>query len=166
MVVMKQMEVVDVQFVTSARALKLAGRFDKTLCDEAAARFTFEDVTRCAFELTIKVISKECWQVKGQMSADIVQSCIATGAPVKEHIDAEIEERFVPTFEEHDEIDVTDSSVEVLQDGKIPLGEVLMQTLGLAANPYPRVENAPDNFEFGPKIEKENPFSKLIHLKK
>ena len=161
-----QIEDIDVQFVTSARALKLDGRFDKALCEEIAKRFGFEEVKSCHFALTIKVISKDCWQVKGHMTADIVQACIATGAPVKEHIDAEIEERFVPTFEEHDEIDVTDSSVEVLQDGKIPLGEVLMQTLGLAANPYPRVENAPDNFEFGPKIEKENPFSKLIHLKK
>ena len=72
----------------------------------------------------------------------------------------------MPTVDEHDEIDVTDSSVEALQEGKIPLAEVLMQTVGLAANPYPRVENAPDNFEFGPKIGKRilflsYPFEKI-----
>ena len=161
-----QIEDVDVQFVTSARALQLSGTLNEALCEEIAQRFTIEAVQQCHFDIKIKVISKECWEVKGQIKADITQACIATGEPVAEHIEALIEERFVPTVAEHDEIDVTDSSVEALQDGKIPLQEVLMQTLGLAAHPYPRVENAPDNFEFGPKIVKENPFSKLIHLKK
>ena len=164
--VIDQIEDVDVQFVTSARAWHLSGAMSQSLCETIAARFGFEEVSHGYFDVKIKVISKECWQVKGAIQADITQACIATGAPVAESINAAIEERFVPTVAEHDEIDVTDSSVEALQEGKIPLGEVLMQTLGLAANPYPRVENAPDNFEFGPKIEKENPFSKLIHLKK
>ena len=161
-----QIEDVDVQFVTSARALHLAATLSESLCDEIASRFSFEAISSCHFDVKIKVISKECWELRGKIIADITHSCIATGEPVKELIDAPIEERFVPTVDEHDEIDVTDSSVEALQEGKIPLAEVLMQTVGLAANPYPRVENAPDNFEFGPKIEKENPFSKLIHLKK
>ena len=161
-----QIEDIDVQFVTSARPLHMTAALSDDLCDKIALRFTFDKVRHVRFDVKIKVISKECWQVKGLISAEITQACIATGEPVIEKIEALIEERFVPTVAEHDEIDVTDSSVEALQNGKIPLSEVLMQTLGLAANPYPRVENAPDNFEFGPKIEKENPFSKLIHLKK
>ena len=47
-----------------------------------------------------------------------------------------------------------------------PIKEAVFQSLALAANPYPRRDDAPDNFEFGPKVEKRNPFSKLIHLKK
>ena len=166
MEILDQIEDIDVQFVTSARPMHIKAALGDDLCDEIASRFTFDEVRHVRFEVVIKVISKECWQVKGAIEADITQACIATGEAVREHIDAPIEERFVPTVAEHDEIDVTDSSVEALQEGKIPLSEVLIQTLGLAANPYPRVENAPDNFEFGPKIEKENPFSKLIHLKK
>jgi len=53
-----QIEDIDVQFVTSARALKLDGRFDKALCEEIAKRFGFEEVKSCHFALTISLTQR------------------------------------------------------------------------------------------------------------
>jgi hypothetical protein len=46
------------------------------------------------------------------------------------------------------------------------LRETVFQFIAVTANPYPRSDGAPESQEFGPKIEKENPFSKLNQLKK
>ena len=85
---------------------------------------------------------------------------------VKDVIDATITERFVSDIEDNDEINVQDSAVEPLLDGCIPLREAVFQFIAVTANPYPRSDGAPESQEFGPKIEKENPFSKLNQLKK
>ena len=159
-------EELDALTIVAGKAVSLDGSLTENDCLVMAERFSFVRVSAGKFHLKIKMISKDCWEVTGQISAKIIQSCVATGDDVAEHAKADISERFVLNYDENDEIDVTDSAVEPLIDGKIPLKEAVFQSLALAANPYPRRNDAPDNFEFGPKVEKRNPFSKLIHLKK
>lgn len=148
------------------KGLSLEGQFDSALCDELASRFGFVSVSHVSYQLTIKLISKDCWALSGTIDVRLTQSCVASFEPVKEAFKAEIYERFVTNFEENEEIDVQDASVEPLINGQIPLKEALFQFVGVQANPYPRVDEAPETYEFGPKIEKENPFSKLKRLKK
>lgn len=159
-------DTIDPQTVPHGRALIFKGDMDKDTCAHIAERFSFVEVRSVAFNLNVKHISKDCWQLKGAISSTIKQSCVVTGEPVQQVIKADIYERFVSNFQENDEIDVQDSSVEPMENGLIPIKEAVIQFIGVEADPYPRKENAPDTHEFGPKIEPENPFSKLRQLKK
>ena len=152
--------------VTPGRGIAITGKLDEASCAEMAERFGFQQVHHVHYELNIKLISKQCWQVSGRIKAKLIQNCVATAVPVKDVIDAPLSERFVADITENDEIDVQDVSVEPLIDGYIPLRDMLFQFIAVTANPYPRKDGAPETQEFGPKIEKENPFSKLIQLKK
>lgn len=77
----------------------------------------------------------------GQLSATVTQTCIATGEPVSQSVDAAIAVRFVDlaTIESDDlELDAADHD-EMEHDGvAVDLGEAAAQTLALALDPYPR----------------------------
>ncbi|MGC6516543.1 MAG: hypothetical protein ACON49_00780 [Candidatus Puniceispirillaceae bacterium] len=152
--------------IASGRGLFFKGRLERSYLDEVAQRFDFIKVSWVTYDLNIALISKDCWELRGHIQAEIIQSCVATSDPVKELIDGQIKERFVSDFSFNEEIDVQDSSVEPLVDGAIALTEAVMQFVGVEANPYPRRDGAPEIHEFGPRIEKQNPFSKLSQLKK
>lgn len=152
--------------IAPGRGIRLQGKFSEDDCQDLAKRFSFQMVHHVHYDLTIKLISKDCWELRGSIKAKLIQSCVATAVPVKDMIDSEIHERYVANLSENDEIDVQDSAVEPLIDGCIALREACFQFIAVTANPYPRSEGAPEIQEFGPKIEKENPFSKLSELKK
>ena len=152
--------------IPQGRGMRFEGQLDEADCQEIADRFAFQQVHHVHYALHIKLISKQCWELRGTIKAKLIQSCVVTTVPVKDVIDATITERFVTDIEENDEINVQDSGVEPLLDGCIPLRETVFQFIAVTANPYPRSDGAPDSQEFGPKIEKENPFSKLNQLKK
>lgn len=159
-------ETIDPQIIPHGRGLVVKGACSEAECQSLAERFAFLSVQSVEFHVKIKLISKDCFEVSGPIIARITQACVVTSAPIKETIESHIYERFVVNIEENDEIDVQDSSVEPMIDGQIPLQEAIYQFVGVEANPYPRAKNAPKSHEFGPKIEKENPFSKLKELKK
>lgn len=152
--------------IPQGRGISVAGQLDEQACREMAERFAFQQVHHVHYDLKIKLISKQCWELRGTIKAKLIQSCVVTTVPVKDVIDATIRERFVSDIEENDEINVQDSAVEPLLEGCIPLRETVFQFIAVTANPYPRSDGAPETQEFGPKIEKENPFSKLNQLKK
>ena len=152
--------------IVAGRGLVFEGALDAESCAEIAQRFGFQEVNHVNYDLTVKLISKDCWELRGTIKAKLIQSCVVTSVPVEDAFEADITERFVANYAENDEIDVQDSSVEPLIDGKIALKEAVFQFIAVTANPYPRVNDAPEIQEFGPKIEKENPFSKLRQLKK
>ena len=152
--------------IVAGRGVSFEGALDEDSRTEIANRFGFQEVNQVHYDLNVKLISKQCWELRGTIKAKLIQSCVVTSVPVKDAFEAKIKERFVADLEENDEIDVQDSSVEPLVDGHIALREAVFQFIAVSANPYPRVNDAPEIQEFGPKIEKENPFSKLRQLKK
>ena len=158
--------------------------FTKASCRHIAERFGFLSVDRLQAQLQVKQIAAECWQVSGQLSAVLVQACIATGQPVTEQIETSISERFMPPDEQAEDTNleevVADESAEYLEAGKIPLGEMLVQNAALAANPWPRHTEAPQSWQAGPKAAgkthpqaapegqqsgRQNPFAVLSRLK-
>jgi len=158
--------------------------FTKASCRHIAQRFGFLSVDRLQAQLQVKQIAADCWEVSGQLSAVLVQACIATGQPVTEQIETPISERFVPPDENLDNTNpeelVADDSAEYLEAGKIPLGEMLVQHAALAANPWPRHAEAPQSWQVGPhatadtdpqtprqgqQAGRENPFAVLSRLK-
>jgi uncharacterized metal-binding protein YceD (DUF177 family) len=82
--------------------------------------------------------------VRGTLKAEVTQSCVVTLEPVE----ACIAEEVVATFSEQaaadDELDWSDDAdaPEPMTDGKIDLGELLVQHLSLALDPYPRKAGA------------------------
>ena len=142
---------------------------DKTSCADMAARFGFLEIGPVSVDLRVKMIAKETWEVKGKVDVELVQACVVTGEPVEETATIIIEERYVPVLDETDddiEIDISAVDVELLEEGVIPLGELVQQSIALGVDNHPRVPNAPEDYQAGPEIKVENPFQKLSQLKK
>jgi uncharacterized metal-binding protein YceD (DUF177 family) len=84
--------------------------------------------------------------VEGDLSASVVQACVATGLPVPATIAEPFNVKFVPADQiDDDALDVWDpQDLEPLPDNEIDIGELVAQSLSLALDPYPRVgEEAP-----------------------
>lgn len=126
--------------------------------------------------------------VKGRISADVHQKCVVTAEPVQETI----EDTFDAWFEDPNQtvsfekakrermsrkeqekqpmIDEADDP-EAIIDGKIDLGELVMQHLSLALDPYPRIDGAvyeSDDaaLKDAPEGTYDNPFAALKDWKK
>ena len=147
----------------SANFFKLLTHADDLLA--LAARFGWVAINKLAIELTVRKVARNCWDVSGRINAEIIQSCIVTGAPVVEFIDFQIDERYVRSVDEMDEIEVRLDGAEPLKNGAIDIGELAVQSLGLAATAWPRVENAPDSYSVGDQ-RSDHPFAGLSALKR
>lgn len=148
-----------------------------------AERFELVSIDSLRAELEVKTASNGEVTVRGPMSADIVQSCVATLEPVPETVEDTVEVLFSPHVSEDDmpsnpddlenlseeELMALLEQPEPLVDGKIDLGEVVSQFLAVAMDPYPRKEDAelPDSIRSEEDVEedKPNPFAQLAGLK-
>ena len=130
-----------------------------------AERFGWVSVDHLATELRIHKVARDCWDVTGQITGQIVQSCVVTSAPVPENIDFQIEERYVRTAEQTDQVEVGLYGVEPIKNGVIDIGELAVQSLCLAATAWPRVDDAPDCYSVGEQ-EMDHPFAGLSALKR
>ena len=133
-------------------------------CAELAARFGFLEIGRVEADLRIDRVGPDAWDVTGRLSADVIQPCVVTGDPVAETVDFEIEERYVRTASDEEEVVVGPEDSEPLVDGCIDLGEIVAQSLALGVSTWPRSSDAPDRFEAGDAGE-THPFAKLGKLK-
>ena len=126
-------------------------------------------------------------EVSGKIVADIHQKCVITAEPVHEHVEDAFEAWFSepnqtvsftkarrermsrkeksdqPILEEADD-------PEAVVDGKIDLGELVIQHLSLSLNPYPRqegavFEGAEKEIESAPDGTYDNPFAALKEWK-
>lgn len=150
-----------------------------------ARRFDLVSIDRLSAELTVTSASNGEVTVRGPMSAEITQRCVATLDPVPEMIEDTVEVLFSPHVSEEDlpsnADDLDDLSEEELMalldqpeplvDGKIDVGEVVAQFLAVAMNPYPRKDGAElppvvkTEEEADDDAERPNPFAQLAGLK-
>ena len=86
-----------------------------TECQLLAARFHFIEVGTLSAELRVRKSARGCWDVLGQLKGEIVQACGATGVPVSEAIDFLIEERYVRTTGDPEEVEVHLDEAEPLE---------------------------------------------------
>jgi hypothetical protein len=126
---------------------------------------------------------------KGSFSADVVQKCVVSLEPVNSHINEEFEVWFSDTehvvslnqVRQEKESNKKDTEVEIpsekddpeaVIDGRIELGEIIIQNLALSINPYPHAEGAvyknvcdhPD--DDANKNPRHKPFAELKNWKK
>lgn len=78
--------------------------------------------------------------VVGRIVSDVTQACVVTLEPVAQHIEAPIFQRFSARPEEEEGED--EDPVEPIVDDEIEVGEVIVQNLSLALDPYPRAPEA------------------------
>jgi uncharacterized metal-binding protein YceD (DUF177 family) len=108
----------------------------------------------------------------GNLSAELMQACVASGAPVPESVAESFALRFIAEtdHEPNAEIELREEDCDtIFHDGRtVDLGEAVAQTLGLAIDPYPRSPNADAALKkAGVKGEHEaGPFAALAALRK
>ena len=82
-------------------------------------------------------------------SAEVEQVCVVTLEPFRSQVSDEVERYFLPGASEAD----ASADVDPFSDGVIELGEVVVESLSLALDPYPRKPGA--TFEAGDATTEE-----------
>jgi len=147
-----------VKFTANAEALE---DIAKTLGIAAAHAVTGD--------LDIRPWGRGGYRVEGEVVADVAQLCVVTLEPVDEHIHEAVSLTFMPAKadEAHeaqaDEHEIDD--FEPLEDGFIPLGAAIRDTVSLALNPYPRAEGVELPEQQEERDGSDSPFAALRKLK-
>lgn len=112
-------------------------------------------------------------RVRGRLKAAVVQPCVVTFEPVRQSIDEPVDRVFLPGREERYEgppgaevyVDLEgEDPPDHYEGNEIDLSELLVETLSLAIDPYPRLEGV----DIPPEArdeEDDSPFAKLKALK-
>jgi uncharacterized metal-binding protein YceD (DUF177 family) len=106
------------------------------------------------------------WAVKGRLRATLAQTCGITLDPLPMDVDQTFRQTFAETpDEDSDEVVVTldDESPDLLEDGFIDLGQVVVEQLSLQLDPFPRKPGAA--FVQPPEPTEISPFAVLKGLK-
>ncbi|HEU4959196.1 MAG TPA: DUF177 domain-containing protein [Sphingomonas sp.] len=109
-----------------------------------AERFGLVSIESLAAELTLR---REAAGIaaRGRVTAEVVQACVVTDAPVPARIDEDVALLFVPEGGEGDEeieLSAEDLDVVPYAGGAIDLGEAAAETMALALDPFPRAPDA------------------------
>lgn len=127
-------------------------------------RFDYIAVSDLVAELEIRKVARDCWDVHGSLTANVVQSCVVTGKPLAESVDFKLEERYVHFTDDITSVEVDLDGVEPLKNGFIDLGEMVIQSLALAVTVWPRASDAPEYIESEP-VKRDHPFAGLVAIK-
>ena len=163
-----------------ARAVQTA--FDLTPTAEELPRIErflgLQSLSGLRFKGTLSGACDEDWRAEGRLTATTTQGCVISLAPVVQSIDETVRRTYTPmeTGEDGAEIDLDpDDDGDDDPDGfvdEIDLGQLALETLALALDPYPRAKDAVlDRHLFAPpgaeplSDEAIKPFAKLDELK-
>jgi len=140
-----------------------------------ATRFELVSVELLVGDLVIERIKgSDLIRVRGQMSAEIRQSCVISGETVSGNLVEKVDERFGPLGKTEIEIEIAveeEAPLEPIMNGEIDLGEIIAQYLGVAIDPYPKAPGAKILQQYqgeeGDMDEtRENPFEVLSSLQR
>ena len=142
---------------TAEEAAALADRFGLIAVSALSARFSIQR-------------EGEAILAHGTVTAQIIQACCATAAPIPVRIAEPVALRFVPDdAPEDDEIELTADALDIIPyaGGAIDLGEAAAETMALAIDPFLRSPDADAILrEAGVLREDEaGPFGALVGLK-
>lgn len=143
--------------------------------NEIARRLDVVSVERLEAELLARPLRGGV-EVKGRLLAEVTQACVVSFEPVAEAISEPVDRVFMPGHDEKYEgpagaevfVDLENDTIPDRFDGsEVDLSELLVETLSLALDPYPRhpdahlpAQNDPDKDQM-----EASPFAKLKTLK-
>jgi hypothetical protein len=145
---------------------------------EAVARFLgITAVNRLALTCRLSRRDSDRILMRGTLKAEAVQACVVTCDPVVTDIDDEVEVEFWPEADSasegaEPEIDVSIEDAEppsVIQNGRVELGALTVELLGIRLDPYPRAPGAEFDASAGmthSRTGASGPFAALASLKK
>lgn len=139
-----------------------------------ARRFGLLGLDRLEAQLAVSRKGEEA-RVAGTLRAEVVQACVASGAPVPASLTVPFEIAFRPLPADgrpDEEVELSESELDVVfhDKGEIDVGEAVAETLALNLAPWPR---APEGdavlreagVQREGEEEKESPFAALAGLK-
>ena len=164
-----------VEFHRPVEALRIppAGSTDKLAatpkeCAAVAKRLMLPAIHSLSAVLDVSHWREGGLQVRGQVVSELDQVCVVTLEPFRSLVTKPVDRFFLPPAVLK-EIGEEEADVEALEDGKADLGELVVETLALELDPYPRKPGA----VFEPVLESADepeatvsPFAKLAKLAK
>lgn len=136
---------------------------DAAECAAIAARLGILSVGSFAAELFVQHELSGDINVFGTLKAEAEQACVVTLDPVREQVEAQISQRY--TAREDAEEEEGEDPLEPIAEGEIELGEMLVQNLALALDPYPRAPDAAFEAVDDDAGEPSGPFAALAALR-
>ena len=145
---------------------------DATACAAIAKRLALVELDRFAATVEVRAVAGGIG-LRGEVRAALVQSCAATDLPVPATIAEPFDLKFLrdlrPNDDEEVEVELGAEDIDVLpfEHDRVDLGEVAVQTLSLALDPFPRHPDADRILaEKGVLSEEQaGPFAALAALK-
>jgi uncharacterized metal-binding protein YceD (DUF177 family) len=132
-----------------------------------AERFDLIEIPALKAEIMLIQGPQQTIAATGLIEAEVIQRCVVTLEPISSRLAIDVDVTFAPQ-EANLNIDKAfkemglDDDFEFFSGGKIDIGELVAQQLGVSIDPYPRKANAALVVaEFGGKDEKRRPFAKL-----
>ncbi len=107
--------------------------------DAVANRLGVLAVDKLSGELWVSA-TKERFSVRGRVAARLKRECVVSLEEIVEAIDEPFETEFVRRAAalENDDEEISLDSPEIHEDAELDIGELLVQQLALAIDPYPR----------------------------
>ncbi|MCK5747014.1 MAG: DUF177 domain-containing protein [Oricola sp.] len=125
-----------------------------------AERLGAPSVEKLEGELRVSA-TKTAIRVEGSIDADLTRECVASLEPMQERVAEDFEIDFLREAPEPEEGEEGWETPEVHEGDRLDLGELLVQHLSLAMDPFPRKEGAESLAEtYAPK-ETISPFAGL-----
>ena len=163
-------------------------RIDRLPATGREIRVVLDEPTRAALAEELKLAAIDSFEAEltvtplrggiralGRLVADIVQPSVVTFEPVGQHIEEQIDRVFLPEDQAHKPtpgsevfIDLEDDDFPDHIDGpEVDLSALLIETLALAIEPYPRLPGESlDSLGIDPGGGPSGPFAALEKLKK
>lgn len=131
-----------------------------------AKRFNLMDLSVLRARVALRPSEDHTFVAEGTIEAEVVQCCVATLEPLTNRLCLHVCVVFIPessrSVAEALSSDELENEYEFYRNGKIDLGEMVAQQLGVNIDPYPRKEGTPlVEAEFGAKNAALNPFARL-----
>ncbi len=147
-------------------------------CEALARRFGIIALEKLDATVCLRPESRVVVSLRAQLTADAVQACVVTLAPVPSRIEtaftrlySSLPERDKEALEE--ELLGAEDPPDAIEDGIIDVGEAVAEQLALELDPFPRASGITfDGFTTESKAERAetdralNPFATLDRLKK
>ncbi len=137
---------IDVQDVRQNEGIELTMTATEKECKELAARLGIVAVKAVRAQVSVSCGPRsDLYAVEGDIAAEVVQECSVTLAPVDEQVHEHYSELLTTSAAaldpkgEGDE-GAEDRPIDLIEDGRIDIGEIVTQWLALGLNPYPRSE--------------------------
>jgi uncharacterized metal-binding protein YceD (DUF177 family) len=138
-----------------------------------AKRFDLVELKYLKADLSLTPEAKHSFIVTGRINAKVTQLCVVTLEPLQNVIALDVDITFIPEEDHRDGSgspfpDEKDEEFEVFSNGKIDLGEMVAQQLGVNIDPYPRKADAAlPATSFGTAtVEKRRPLADLATVLK